>query len=328
MRLHYVLPLACLVACDDKPDPLPCDFTEAADATNNAMSEDSALMIGAGTKQLCGNVDVGHFDAAAKSVDNDTFRVTAPADGAYIIQLLGDADLATLLDLSVVIRDTAAQPTIVSQGTFDGTQADHLAFLAELPAGTYDVTIAASATADLPAKLAYKLRFVEDKPDRCASITTAANYTEAGDGAANTGNDVLGADFTKDPQFSMMAGTAEPTGLTVDASSKQHISGNSAMVTGPDQYQDRDTYLISTGSSDELTIRLDWAGASDLDFAVFQQGTMIPAGLGNIGDAGAGEFQTFAVKPNTTYLVWVGNFKGGLSPMAYDVSICGGQLAP
>jgi len=316
-------------ACGGGPDPLPCDFTEGADATNNATSETTTLMIGSGTKQLCGSVDVGHFDATAKSVDVDTFRVTAPADGNYIIQLLGDPELAMLLDFSVVIRDTKTPATIIADGKLDGTLADHLAFLTQLPAGDYDVTVQASADADLPAKLAYKLRFVEDKPDRCATITAMANYTEANDGAANTGNDVLGADFTKDPQFAMTSGTPEPSNVSVDPSTKARISGNSASVTASDQYQDRDTFAIKTGSSDELTVRLDWAGAStDLDFAVFEENTTAPAGLGNIGDPGAGEFQTFAVKPNTTYWVWVGNFEGGTAPMAYDLSICGGALAP
>src|SRR5262249_48663748 len=153
-------------------------------------------------------------------------------------------------------------------------------------------------------------------------ITAGANYTEANDGAANTGNDVLSADFTKDPQFMMSSGSPESTGITIDSSSKQRISGTSAQVTGTDQYQDRDTYQIQTGDNDELTVRLDWMGATtDLDFAVFEQNTTNPAGLGNIGDPGAGELQTFAVKPNTTYWIWVGNFDGGTAPMNYDLSI-------
>ena len=235
-----------------------------------------------------------------------------------------------LLNFSVVVRDTTAHPAILAAGTFDGSAADHLAFLAELPAGDMDVTVSASADADIAAPLAYKLRFVADTPDRCATITAAANYTESSDGANNTGNDMLVADFTADPQYAATPDTSdapEATNLTVGGGSKLRVSGSCAKVDSPDPYQDHDTYAIKA-ASDELTIRLDWMGSADLDYAVFEENGTTPVGLGNTGDSGGGEFQTFAVKPGTVYWVWVAELDGGAAPTAYDLSICGGQLAP
>jgi hypothetical protein len=326
----FVLSSFVVAACGGE-DPLPCDYREAGDATNNTTAETSGVTIGTGTKTVCGKIEPGHFDAAQKSVDVDAFRVTAAADTSLIMQFFGDDGLASLTELSVVVRDTKALPAILAAGTFHAALADHAAFLVELPAGDYDVSIAGSAPADIAAALEYKIRFVEDKPDRCAPVTAAASYTEALDNADNAGNDVIAADFSKDPQFTLTAGTTdapEPTGLTVDAKSALRVTGSSAMVNPTDQYMDRDTFEITTGgSTDELTIRMDWMGAADLDYAVFEEQSTTPTGLSNISANGTNERSTFAVKPSTKYWVWVGSFDGG-APTTYDLSICGGRLPP
>lgn len=323
--------LACLTASCGGEDPLPCDYTESGDATNNTAAEASSVTIGAGTKSLCGKVDPGHYDAVQKSVDVDTFRVTS-TDASLIVQFFGDDGLAALADFSVVVRDTKPQPAIVAANTFHGALADHAASLAQLPAGDYDISITASADADIATPLPYKVRFVEDKPDRCAAVTAKPAYTEAHDNADNAGNDVVNADFTKDPQFTLTASDAdapEPTKLTVGAATIVRVSGSSDQVNPADQYMDRDTFEIATGAdAEELTIRLDWTGAADLDYAVFEEQTTIPTGLSNISANATTERNTFAVKPSTKYWVWVGSFDGGTAPTAYDLSICGGRLPP
>lgn len=330
MRNLSFFAASCLLAVACGEDPLPCDFTEAADGTNAATAEATSVAVGLGTKTLCGKVDGGHF--TAPSVDVDTFRVTVAADASFILQLRGDAGgagLAALSELSVVVRDTTAHPAIVAAVAFDATLADHAAALGELPAGDYDVTVSARAAADVAAALAYEVRFVEDKPTRCAQITTAATYAEALDGADSSGNDVFTADFSHDPPFAATAATtdaAEPTGLTIDDGASALISGAAAMVTRTDQYQDRDAFAIKTGpAADELTVRLDWVGMADLDVAVFAADATTPTGLGNLASMTSGERATFAVKPDTMYWVWVGAYRGAT---AYDLSICGGRMPP
>ena len=103
------------------------------------------------------------------------------------------------------------------------------------------------------------------------------------------------------------------------------------MVTGTDEYLDRDTYEITTdGVTNEMTVRLNWAaGTADLDFIVFEEGQLKPSVESNITGTDGQELQTFAVKPKTKYWVWVGAFHGSTGlPMSYDLSIYGSAYTP
>ena len=40
------------------------------------------------------------------------------------------------------------------------------------------------------------------------------------------------------------------------------------------------------------------------------------------------EFETFAVKPNTDYWLWVASEDGAASPMAYKATLCGETFTP
>jgi hypothetical protein len=230
-----------------------------------------------------------------------------------------------------LIFDTATPAALINGGHYDSTLGDHGVFRTSLPAGSYDVVVRGQAAADLSAPINYKVRIVAESP--CAAVTATANYTEANDGASNTGNDVMTVNFAADPSFVPTAATTdlpEATGATIDAMTPVRVSGSSASVAaGSDQYLDRDTYQVMTGAStNELAVRLGWQGAVDLDYIVFEDTTTAATGASTDASTTPDEYATFAVKPNTSYWVWVGAAKGSTGPAAYDLSMCGAQVAP
>lgn len=318
--------------------PLPaCDYTETADATNNATSELTNVAIGAVTRTFCGNVDANHYDNASKIVDVDSYTVSVAGTSELIVQFSNDTP-GNLTDFQVDIFGATAAPTLLSAGDYDGSLSDHGAYIAELPAGNYNIVVTATAAAGISAAIPYRVRVVADQPTtRCPDLTgMAADYTEANDGATNNGNDVILVDTTKDPSFTLTTSTAdapEASGLTVDPNKNFHISGSSASVgPGTDKYLDRDTYAVATGAStNELSIRLNWPGTTaDLDYIVFEQNALTTPNVAAMLTATSeDEFTTFAVKPGTTYWVWVGAYKGSTGmPIAYSASVCGGKFTP
>jgi hypothetical protein len=311
----------------------PCGYTETVDATNNTTAEISGLTIGTQSGSLCGQIDGGHFDPTSKTVDVDSYTVAVSGTAELIVQF-EDSTPAGLTDFQVAIFDTAANPTLLNAGDYNGSLGDHGAYLAELPAGNYNVVVSATAMTDIAAAIPYKVHLVADQPTtRCGDLTgMPVDYTEANDGASNKGNDVVLVDFSKNPSFTMTTSTPEPTALTVDPTKTFHISGSSATVAaGTDRYLDRDTYLIATGAAtNELSIRLDWPGSTaDLDYVVFEANMLTPNVAATLTSTTQDEFATFAVKPSTSYWVWIGAYKGSTgTPIAYDAAVCGGQFTP
>jgi len=307
--------------------PKQCDYTEKSDATNDAQSEMTGLMIGAGTQELCGNLDNGHYDAVTKTVDLDTFRVTAAAQADLRVRFFGATGVENLTEFSVLVFSTDTAPVLLNGAYFDATLGDHGVFRASLPPGTYDIVVRARAGADIAAPIGYKVRFLPDL--ECPQIAKPS-YTEQHDGASNTGNDQLAIDFSKNPVASMIAGTAESTGLKIDPFTQDRISGTAAMVSGPDGYMDRDTYVFTTGAlTNELSVRLDWPGGADLDYVVFAAMATTPTGASTVASQTGPELAIFAAKPGTQYWLWVGAAKSSTTlPVTYDAAVCGEHAAP
>lgn len=315
-------------APDAPPPPPPaCDYLEVADGSNAATAEETSLTVGADARSLCGTINIGHYDAATRTVDRDRYRVTSDGTVPLVVRSFGAPGAA---ELSVLVFDIAALPTLLFGTTSTSTVPDHVAFTAVLPAGTYDVVVAALADADLGAPVDYKISFAPDAPSRCPAITAAASYTEAADGAG-TGNDVIAVKFATDPRFkltTLATDAPEPTGLTIDATTPVRISGASANVNADDDYMDRDTFLVQTGpATSELTLRLDWADHGvDLDYVVFPANQTAEAGESLLATPGE-EYNVVAVKPSTAYWIWIGSHDGSaVLPAAYDLSICGTLL--
>jgi hypothetical protein len=321
--------------------PLPCDYTEMSDATNAATPEATGVTIGAQNKVLCGQVDMGHYGSAGSGVvDVDEYGVTVSGTAELIVEF-EDSSPTSLTDFQVTITDANVDPTLLNSGDYNGTLSDHGAYLAELPAGNFNIVVTATNTSDVTAAIPYKVRLVADQPTtRCPDLTTgsgSADYTEADDGATNTGNDVLLVDFTKTPSFSLTPATTdnpETSGLTLGTTKNLHIVGSSGTPSPAytDNYVDRDTFAFTTGAStNEVSIRLNWPGSTtDLDYLVFEaNSTTTPNAVATLTSSSEDEFQTFAVKPSTSYWLWIGAYTGSTGqPIAYSASLCGAEFSP
>jgi hypothetical protein len=328
--------------------PPPCSYTERADASNDPTAdpatdprpEPTLITVGARPQTLCGTIDRGHFNADTRTVDADAYRVTAEAPADLLVRFSGVPEAGVMVEFSVFVFTTDDNPTLLYGGSNNPIIRDHGAFLLSLPAGTYDVVVAARGPADLETAFDYKVQIAPDGPARCAAITAPANYTESADGTGadpdggNHGNDVIAVDFDLDPAFQLTASTAdaaEPTGITIDTVAAIRIAGSIADVDADDDYLDRDTYLIRTGpATGELTLRLGWASPrADLNYLVFPAD---PTGeVGEVGDSlrfdGTEEYNVVAVKPSSAYWIWVGGHDGSVDlPATYDLSICGAPV--
>ena len=319
-----------LAACgshDHMPDASgpPCDYVEASDGANAVTAEPTALELGTTTRNLCGTIDLGHRDPVTHAIDVDRFRVSVPADADVRVRFAGGSGVETLADFSVLVFDTAANPTLLNGDRLNAALGDHGVFVATLPAGEYDFVVTANAPVDPPAAIDYKVRVLADaRAVRCAIAMGAPDYVEAHDGAGDHDNDVLEAD---PPTYKLTAAddAPEPTSLVVPATAGLHLSGTSANVTGNDRYLDRDTYTFQTGPEiDELAIRLEWGVATaDLDYLVFANGSATRVAGSTIAGP-RGELAVFPVLPSTSYQLWVGATKGSAGmPATYDVMMCG-----
>ena len=318
--MRYAIVVVLLVACGGN-DPPPCNYKEANDSGNATTSEMTGFMLDKKLQIVCGEVDGGHYDATQKIVDVDKYRVTVGGTGELVIHLDPLDDATALTDMRVQIFDTAVNPRLYAEGTFD-PQYDHGAFITVLPPGDYDVLVLADAGGDITGgTVKYRLRFTPD-PSLLCKAQTKGGYTEA-----HEPNDAAVADFTKMPEFMHGTGTAEPTKLTF-GSSNYLITGTASAGTQAGEYLDNDVYDVMVGNVNELTVRLDWDGTNDLDAAVLDASTLAPAGLLVTTKAGGGEIETFAVKPKTEYLVWVGAFMGASGDTPYKLTVCSQNFTP
>ncbi|HUJ59674.1 MAG TPA: hypothetical protein VLX92_14315 [Kofleriaceae bacterium] len=326
---------------DAAPKLPACDYIEAGDTTNDTTAENTSLTIGDKTRDICGSINTGHYNATTQAVDVDTYQVTVDASSAdLLVDFFGGPGVETLSEFSVLIFDTQTpNPTLINGGLFDHTKSDHGVFISTLPAGTYNIVVTGKAPADLSASFDYKVRVnIDDRTKRCAlpvammgKTAPAPDYMESHDTASNTGNDVYSVNFATNPQFGSIASSSpEPTNLTIDAGKGFHIAGSAAAVTNTDQYQDRDTYKITSGAkSNELAVRLDWTGgAADLDYVLFADGTMTSIGSSTTPGTSGEEFVNIAVEPNTAYDLWIGATKASTGlPATYDVEVCGDDVS-
>ncbi|HUS32262.1 MAG TPA: hypothetical protein VMZ53_27365, partial [Kofleriaceae bacterium] len=115
----------------------------------------------------------------------------------------------------------------------------------------------------------------------------------------------------------------ESTNVTVTATSNNRFSGSAADVTA-DKYEDKDTYAFVTGAANELTVRLGWTGAANLDFFIFEAGSAAPVWRAD-GTTGTAETQTFSVKPSSNYWLLVGAKGSSGLPAPYSATLCGGS---
>jgi hypothetical protein len=197
--------------------------------------------------------------------------------------------------------------------------------------------MAAFDTADISAPITYQLTIVPDMPaTRCATLATGG-FPEASDGGSDNGNDVIDYNSTSNTPSTLSASgtdTAEVTGITAEPATSYRITGSSADVDPADDYEDRDTFAFTTGATTtQMSVRLDWASTTmDLDYRVYPA---IASGdplsiVGGLDESlSEEEFETFAVKPNTTYWLWIAAEDGATGqPSPYAATLCGEAFSP
>ena len=320
--MRFVVLVIALAACGDNANP--CDHTEVDDVADGSAGEATNLTLGARARTVCGNVEGGHYDATSKTVDVDRYRVTVAGTGqlSFVIEPLEGA--AALASLGVKLFDTAVNPRLYADQTWDPAY-DHGAFVAEVPPGDYDLVVTATAGGDIQGgTIGYRVRVEPDPAKQCAAVSHAT-YRERDD----AGNGALTVDYTTTPIVMAGAGTAEATHLTLSPGHHYMFGGIALPGAAQGEYTDGDAFAVTTADdTDELTVRLDWEGAVDLDYVVVEADTLVPAGLSVITSTTEHELATFAVKPDTRYLVWVGAFKGWTGMVPYGLTVCANHFTP
>lgn len=322
-------------ALDAPPLPPGCDYAEARDTTNDDIfasgtPEPTGLTL-APQAVVCGQVDIAHYDATEQVVDVDGFTVTLAADADVLLTISGaGADAISLFTLEVYGGSGFTE--FQASADFYG---DHGVTSVRLPAGTYEFVMAALHTAALSAPVPYEIRIATDAPDtRCPEVTTGG-HVEGGDGATSDGNDVVRIDYSAATVQSLTVlptDVPEATGIVVTPANNDRLAGSLADIATPDSYEDKDTYQFTTSATtNQLAIRLTWPSTTaDLDYFLFEAGTLPSIGGARRTALAGPELQTFSVKPNTSYWLLIGAYAGtstGL-PATYSATLCGAAFTP
>ena len=182
-----------------------CDFTEAADATNDDLVKDppgtaetSNITLATGAKVYCGVLNNGHFipdptDPTTNPgvVDVDSFSLTTSLLNPVKITLTGvtaqdQTALAAMAGVEYLVLDNQQQ--FFARGFFE---LSHGVLTTTLPptiddqgmeTGPKTISLIGFDAADIGANINYKMEIAVDDPDtRAPRITTAADVTEAND---------------------------------------------------------------------------------------------------------------------------------------------------
>jgi hypothetical protein len=321
VRFLVILALAC-AACGDGANP--CDHTELDDVGDGSAAEATMLRVGKTTRTICGSIEGGHYDPVEHIVDTDRYRITVEGTGLLSVEIdpLEGAD--QLMSFGVKIFDTATNPTLLADARVDFAY-DHGAFATALPPGDYDLVVAAGTGGDIAmGSVDYRVRMVADPAKACAALTKAS-YTEKDE----AGNGAVTVDYSKTPFAVAGTGTAEATKITLSAGHHYMFAGTAQAGAAQGQYVDTDVFAVKTAkNTDELTVRLDWDPLADLDYLVVEADTFTPAGVSVLTSIGEDELATFAVKPDTSYLLFVGEFMGSTTPAPYGLTVCASHAVP
>ncbi len=313
----------------DSPPAAACTYTEQRDGSNDDVPPATGTPEQTGVTfdqklVVCGTFDSTHFDDDI-TVDVDGYVITLDTAADVLVRLHGaGAETVELVGLDVY--GGAAFDQLVGSNSFYG---DHAVTAIHLEPGTYELAAFALASAAIPTSIDYQITIEADAPaTRCPSVVGGTTYAETNDGSSNNANDMVTIPSAAPPALTGGADSPEPTGLIIDASSKHRLGGLLADVTVTDQYEDKDTFLITTGDANELAVRLEWNSIANLDYLVFEADNAEPVKRANKTANTAPEYETFSVKPATAYWLLVGAKTGSALPTAYSASVCGGAFTP
>ncbi len=313
--------------------PPDCDYTEADDDGNDTDGEPTGLTAGGDATTICGTIDARAPDSVGH-VDVDQYAFAVADAGEFLIRV----DSAHGRDVALITADAALAAGGAGSDRGHGLWVgNHLVFFTPLEAGEMIVTVAAFDEAMPAEAIDYTISIVPDDGSvRCVASTEPVAYAEAADGTGSRDNDM--AEVVYSPEFAIAETSSdtdapEPaaSSATITAGMKYRLTGTSADVaTVGDEYRDRDTFLIATGAdTNELTVRVTWAGGADLDFLLMPvpAASATPISLldGTAVSQAGPELRTGAVLPSTSYWLWVGAYDdtGITLPKAYVITVCG-----
>jgi hypothetical protein len=240
-------------------------------------------------------------------LDRDRYELSVPK-GDLLVRL----DVPNFAALTRVEIQLDGQTIVVNQRSIVFTRHDLFA------AST--ITIRGYSAADVAQPVPYQLSIATDDIDaRCPMLNTA-NFTEAGDGADNLGNNVY--EFSgSDASFTAAVDAAEATGITLSDTASYRINGVSADI--PAGF-DKDSYAFHTAPGiSQVTVRVDWEGGRNVDLYLFKAGTLTSAGAGDEFTTQSPDYFTLLVQPDTDYVL-VARCLSGSTPFDYSMTMCGG----
>lgn len=305
----------------DAPPSDGCDYTEQRDATNDDVSsmtditgtpEATGLTLGSATT-ICGTFDSTHFDGDI-TVDIDGFTVAVASDTDVLVRISGAGAEAIEL-VGVDIYGGASLSTRVGANTFYG---DHGVTAVHLSPGTYELLPFALHSTAISANVPYRLSIETDTPaTRCVAETTGGFTEGAGD------NDVFAFPSSSPPMLTAATtDSPEATGITLGPTAR--VAGTTTDIAMQDDYEDRDTFAFATNAAtNEATFRVDWTGAADLNFFLFEENS-VDAIVRAIGTTAGSETTMISLKPSTNYWFVVGAKKDSTDlPASYSATFCG-----
>ncbi len=307
-----------------------CDYSEMADATNSSVpnAESSGLTFSSSRIVLCGKLDTGHYSSTTQLIDADGIAFNVAADTNVIVHLVGTG--VAMPDRTVVQILKKGVNELFGFGVVEG---DHASLIFRLPAGNdYVAAVYGLDTAATSTAIDYKVLISADTA-RCPAKTGGADHAE---GTDNGANDVI--DFTQNANTQSTLTTSgadapEITNLTIASGSSYLLTGNSSNVDPMrDDYKDHDTYAFTTGATTtQMSLRLKWPSTStDLDYRIYPVPTGDPESIAGGLDVSSAEeeYETFAVKPSTTYWLWIAADDTSTAATAYSATLCGETFTP
>lgn len=321
----------------DAPPAAACDatgdFTEADEAGNAATAEATGQSVTLEDSfTIAGCIDPRQATADLADADLFGFTLGGTEPSWLTLDLASPEDAAADGTVAVIL-----DPTLMNQFGFAEFE-NGTAIMAptRLDPGEYVLAVLNEDTALTDAH-GYVITVSAVQCTSRAGET--ADYTEANDGAENTGNDIAliaypesgtTVTLTDDPDD-----VPEATGLTMAANMSYLITGNTANVTPPaDEYIDRDTFAFTTGADvDRAAILLEWNDTTedpdmDMDWWLFPADDVtidsvvaISFFISPVDEAGGA-----VIQPDTTYWLWTGLYNDEPTISAegedYTITVC------
>ncbi len=317
--------------CDPNPDNY--DLIETMDGTNDlylegGAPEDTGQAIDSGNSFTIGGcINANNPDDTHTDADFYVFSTTTSALRLEIVA----RNPESIEGLAIAVFDNTG--AYLGAARYNNPVGMAVLDLPEL-FGDYLVSVEADAVATDREEYAIYVRAID--PVETCPIPGAADYTEADESAlSHRANDMVSVTYPFTPVL-----TANPDDVpeslggnpvvTVNPGAAYQLVGNSAQVASDgDEYFDRDTFLIASGTeTTEMIIRLNWPPGdnADMDYHLFAADDVdsLYAYGANIG-FNADEIHLVQVAPDIQYWLWTGSYiDANTLPQDYAISVCGG----